>query len=266
MKKPVNRKKHVYRQKSLIKDKFKMTDNKLPEIVTVPCFSGAPWELEQLKALQHRPLRTMRLPEELDNIENYADFVANQVKDLSSYVLVGDSFGAVVSLAYATRQPKGLEGLVMSGGFAANPVTNPLLKARINAARLLPGPLYRAITLRFHASSLASPHDGDGEIPWSKQKSRDLFVENTPFKSYISRAKAAFSANYLDRLKNINVPTLIITPSYDKLIGEKAAKQMLDGIHDSTEIIIENTGHMFRFSHPETYAAKIEKFLEQRID
>ena len=70
-----------------------------PTIVTVPCFSGAPWELEQLTALQHRPLRTMRLPEELDNVAAYADFVANQVRDLNSYVLVGDSFGAVVSLA-----------------------------------------------------------------------------------------------------------------------------------------------------------------------
>jgi len=145
-------------------------------------------------------------------------------------------------------------------------VTDPLLKLRIKAARLFPGPLYRAITLRFHAASLASPHDQDGQIPWSKQSSRKLFVNNTPYKSYISRAKAAFSADYLDRLKLINVPTLIITPSYDKLIGEEAAKQMLNGIPDSTEIILENTGHMFRFSHPETYAATIEKFLKKRID
>jgi ubiquinone/menaquinone biosynthesis C-methylase UbiE len=36
----------------------------------------------------------MRLPEGLDDIERYADFVSEQVADLDSYVLLGDSFGA----------------------------------------------------------------------------------------------------------------------------------------------------------------------------
>ncbi len=30
--------------------------------VTLPCFSGAPWKLEQLAPLHDHPLRTMRLP------------------------------------------------------------------------------------------------------------------------------------------------------------------------------------------------------------
>ena len=243
-----------------------MTQNNSPAVVTVPCFSGAPWELGQLKPLSHRPLKTMRLPEGIDDIEAYADFVEQQVAGKDEYILVGDSFGAVVALAVATRQPKGLKALVLSGGFAANPVTNPFLKLRIKAARLFPGPLYRMITLRFHAASLASPHDGEGQIPWSKKESRKLFVENTPYRSYIARAKAAFSADYLQDLGKINVPTLIITPSYDQLIGEKAAKQMLDGIPDSTETVLENTGHMFRFSHPETYAEAIEQFLQSKLN
>jgi pimeloyl-ACP methyl ester carboxylesterase len=207
----------------------------------------------------------MRLPEALDDIEQYADFVQDQVAHLDSYVLVGDSFGAVVSLAFATRQPSGLQALVLSGGFAENPVTNPFIMMRIKAARLLPGPLYRALTLRFHAASLASPFDKDGQIPWSKKESRKLFLENTPYKSYIGRAKAAFSAQYADQLPKITAPTLIITPSYDKLIGQTAAKQMLDGISDSQEVILHNTGHMFRFSHPITYSQTINSFLDEKL-
>jgi hypothetical protein len=30
----------------------------LPTVVTVPCFSGAPWELEKLTPLSHLPLKT----------------------------------------------------------------------------------------------------------------------------------------------------------------------------------------------------------------
>jgi pimeloyl-ACP methyl ester carboxylesterase len=243
-----------------------MADNSDLTIVTVPCFSGAPWSLSQLTPLSHRPLKTMRLPEALDDIEEYADFVGKQVNNLESYVLIGDSFGANVSLAFATRKPKGLKALVISGGFAANPITNPFLKFRIKLARFLPGPLYREITLRFHAASLASPYDGEGQIPWSKKKSLDLFQRNTPHKSYVNRAKAAFSANYLDKLSLINVPTLIITPSYDRLIGKHAARQMLEGIPDAMEVVLERTGHMFRFSHPVTYAEAVEKFLKEKIE
>lgn len=234
----------------------------LPTIVTIPCFSGAPWELETLTPLADYPKRTMRLPEGLDTIEAYADVVAKEVQDLDDYVLVGDSFGAVIALAVAVRQPTGLRALVLSGGFAENPVTNPILKAKLGMARFLPGPLYRALTLRFHAASLASPHDLKGQVPWTKAKSRELFLENTPWQSYVGRAKAAFSARYSDRLDRINVPTLILTPEHDTLIGPEAARMMLDGIPDSEERVLPETGHMFRFSHPVTYADEIREFLD----
>jgi hypothetical protein len=36
--------------------------NTEPSVVTVPCFSGAPWKLERRELLHVYPLRTMRLP------------------------------------------------------------------------------------------------------------------------------------------------------------------------------------------------------------
>jgi pimeloyl-ACP methyl ester carboxylesterase len=207
----------------------------------------------------------MRLPESLDNIESYADFVAEQVDDLDEFVLVGDSFGAIVVLAFATRRPTGLQALVLSGGFAVNPVTNPLVKAKLSAARFLPGPLYRHVTLRLHAQALASPHDRGGQVPWTQAHSRTLFLENTPWGSYVARAKAAFSADYRTRLHAIDVPTLILTPSHDRLIGADAAKTMVAGIPDAKEVVLDETGHMFRFSHPETYANAVSDFVDARV-
>lgn len=236
-----------------------------PTIVTVPCFSGAPWKLNQLTPLADYPLRTMRLPEGLDNIESYADFLAGQVEDLDEFVLLGDSFGAVVALGFATRRPTGLQALVLSGGFAADPVTNPFVKAKLSAARFLPGPLYRQVTLRFHARSLGSPHDRDGQVPWKQADSRGLFLENTPWESYVARAKAAFSADYRNRLHLIEVATLILTPSHDRLIGADAAQTIVAGIPDAKEVMLEETGHMFRFSHPKTYANAVREFVESRV-
>lgn len=241
------------------------TKSTRPTIVTIPCFSGAPWELNQLTPLADWPLRTMALPDGVDSIEAYADYVADQIADLDDYVLVGDSFGAVVALAVAVRRPNGLRGLVVSGGFAANPVTSRIGLAKLGAARFLPGPLYRQLVLRLHAASLASPYDAEGDYPLSEQDTADLFRQHTPWRSYTARAKAAFSADYRRQLSNIEVPTLILTPEHDTLIGEDAAAILRRGIPDSVEHLLPRTGHMFRFTHPVTYSQHIADFLAARL-
>ncbi len=235
-------------------------------IVTIPCFSGAPWALEQLRPLAHRPLRTMRLPEALDSIERYADFVQEQVGGLERHVLLGDSFGAVVALALAVRRPAGLQGLVLSGGFAADPIGSRLVRGMLSAVRWTRGPLYSQGVLRLHAALLSSPHDASGEVPWSRAQSRALFLEHTPQASYAARARAAFAADYRAHLGRIEVPTLILTPSMDRLIGPRAARVLREGIPDAREVVLAGTGHMFRFSHPRRYAQAVEDFLRANVD
>lgn len=233
-------------------------------IVTIPCFSGAPWEDRQLEPFAGHKVRTMRLPEGLDNVEAYADFVAQQVADLDSYVLVGDSFGAVIALTLATRQPAGLVALVLSGGFAANPL--PSWKGIASrASRFAAGPLYRQGTLRFHAFQLASKFDASAEIPLTQNDYRQLFIQNTPQRSYTARVTSVIEFDIRDRLDRVNVPTLIVTPQDDKLVGDDAAKEMLAGIPDAREVVLPKTGHMFRFTHPDLYGHTIAGFIDDTI-
>lgn len=237
-----------------------------PTLVLVPCFSGAPWSPEQLAAFGRRPVRTFRLPEAVNDMEVYADFVAETIADLDDYVLVGDSFGANIALALATRQPGGLRGLVMSGGFAANPISSAAWKSAMRLMGRMRGGLYRQVVLRAHAHRLASPHDTEGQVLWSEADSRRLFLDNTPAASFGARLTAALHADYTDRLARVQVPTLILTPSHDVLIGKDAATIMREGIPLAREVVLDRTGHMFRFSHPGTYARAVEDFLDQRVD
>jgi len=231
-----------------------------PTLVTVPCFSGAPWDEPQLAPLRDFPVRTMRLPEGLAQIEGYADFLATQVEDLSDYVLVGDSFGAVISLALALRQPSGLRGLVLSGGFAANPL--PRWKALAGVASRYASPvLYRHVTLRIHARELASRFDRTAEVPHRQDDYRQLFVENTPSDSYSARVASVISFDVRDQLAKIQVPTLLITPADDQLVGERAARELREGLVNAREVVLPETGHMFRFTHPGLYGATIVEFL-----
>jgi pimeloyl-ACP methyl ester carboxylesterase len=206
----------------------------------------------------------MRLPENLNDVERYADFVADQVKRLDSYVLAGDSFGAVIALTLATRNPKGLVGLVLSGGFAANPL--PAWKGiAATASRFAVGPLYRQGTLRFHAFQLASKFDATAPIPHTQNDYRRLFIENTPRRSYTARVTSVTHFNIRDRLNRVTVPTLLITPEDDKLVGAKAAKEMLAGLSDAREVVLASTGHMFRFTHPDLYGYTITDFIDHEI-
>jgi pimeloyl-ACP methyl ester carboxylesterase len=235
-----------------------------PTIVTIPCFSGAPWDDRQLKPFAGRKVRTMRLPEGLDNVEAYADFVAEQVADLDSYVLLGDSFGAVIALTLATRRPAGLVALVLSGGFAANPL--PRWKTIASrASRFAGGPFYLQGTLRFHAFQLASKFDAYAEIPLTQNDYRQLFIENTPRRSYTARVTSVIDFDIRDRLDRVDVPTLLVTPQDDKLVGENAAQEMLAGLPDAREVVLPNTGHMFRFTHPGRYGHIIADFIDDEI-
>ena len=232
-----------------------------PTLVTVPCFSGAPWDERQLAPLRDFSVRTMRLPEALDEVEGYADFLATEVEGISDYVLVGDSFGAVISLTLALRQPMGLRGLVLSGGFAANPL--PRWKGvAARGSRYAGGPLYRQGTLRFHAHELASRFDHDAEVPHSQNDYRQLFIENTPRGSYSARVTSVISLDVRDQLAKIGVPTLLITPEDDRLVGEQAAQELCEGLPNAREVVLPGTGHMFRFTHPNLYGQTILEFLQ----
>jgi len=64
-----------------------------------------------------------------------------------SYKLSPFRAGLLTALSLATRQPTSLTALILSGGFAADPVTNPITKLKLSAAALLPGKkLYQEIT------------------------------------------------------------------------------------------------------------------------
>jgi len=233
-------------------------------IVTVPCFSGAPWDERQLVPFAGRDVRTMRLPEGLDSVEAYADALADEVAGLDDYVLVGDSYGAVISLTLATRQPPGLSGLVLSGGFAANPL--PAWKGvAASASRFAGGPLYRQGTLRFHAYQLASRYDVAAPIPHSQDDYRRLFVDNTPRATYTARVTSVTRFDVRDRLHLVAVPTLLVTPADDRLVGDAAAREMLAGIPDVREVVLPVTGHMFRFTHPDQYGAAITRFIDEHV-
>jgi pimeloyl-ACP methyl ester carboxylesterase len=235
-----------------------------PVLVGVPCFSGAPWDFAPLTALASHPTRTLRLPDGAASVEEAADALEETVADLPRFVLVGDSFGAVVSLCLALRRPDGLAGLVLSGGFAADPA--PAWKTRAaGLAGRVPRAAYEQGVLRFHAAQLSSRFDATAPRPGSPRDYRELFRVHTPAAAYASRVRAVVGFDVRARLHRVHVPTLLITPADDRLVGPAAAAALRDGLPRAREVVIPRTGHMLRFTHPEQYADAVDAFVRDEV-
>jgi pimeloyl-ACP methyl ester carboxylesterase len=56
--------------------------------------------------------------------------------------------------------------------------------------------------------------------------------------------QTSLTADYVDALGRVEVPTLILSPSHDVLIGENASTIMLEGIPGAREVVLPRTGHM----------------------
>lgn len=233
---------------------MKSTVNDNTPLVLVPCFSGAPWNTQDFPQWHGRILVTGRLPA-LDSIEEYADIVESWTDGLDEFILVGDSFGAFVALALAQRQPRGLKGLVLSGGFARADVSWQT-KVQLAAAGLLGQPGY-PLTVKFWVKGLGSRFDPEG----TDTELRRLFLDYSDAATFVSRSKAVLEADLRPGLSRVDVPTLILTPEDDRLIGSEAASEMVRGIPNAEEVILPGTGHLLRFTHELDYSDAVNKFI-----
>ena len=177
-------------------------------------------------------------------------------KGIGDYVLIGDSFGASVALLLAERQPDRLKALVMSGGFAKADVTTST-RLRLRLGKMLGQPGY-GLTVRFHVRSLSSHFDPPG----TDEELRQLFLRHSDAKTFMKRGTLVLKADLRPGLGKVNVPTLILTPEDDRLIGPKSAQELKDGIKLATEEVLKGTGHLLRFTHETAYAEAVDRFLE----
>jgi pimeloyl-ACP methyl ester carboxylesterase len=234
-----------------------MSGKRLP-LVLVPCFSGAPWKTEDFPAWRDRILVTGQLPD-AGGLDRYANLVASWTEGLDEYAMVGDSFGASVALALAERRPAGLRALVMSGGFAEAHLA-PTSVARVFLAMLTGQPGYR-LTVKLHVRSLGSRFDPPG----TAAELRDLFLAHSDNRTFVHRGLAVVRTDLRPGLGKVRVPTLILTPEEDHLIGPAAARELVEGIPDAEERVLPGTGHLLRFTHEREYAAAVDTFLAKRL-
>lgn len=199
--------------------------------------------------------------------------------DLDGYHLLGQSWGAMLGLEHAFREPAGLRSLVLANGTASVP---RYVEENSKLLRALPDGAGETLVTHGAEGTTADPAFQSAIVLYSRR--HRLRLDDTP--EPLQRTQRAIEADdtvaaamagsefhitgpirdwdVTARLDEIGVPTLIITGGHDELPPSLAA-DMHRGIRGSELVIFEDASHMTHLEEPERFLDSVEQFLA-RID
>lgn len=184
-------------------------------------------------------------------IEGYAAFVDDLVaqRKLSNVVLVGHSMGGAIVLKLALEKPSYLKGIVLVATGARLRVT-PLILNGIKTD-------YANVTklIMDYAFSLETPD-------WLKERSLTEMRRIRP-EVALGDFEACDRFDSMKDIQRIEIPSLIICGSDDKLTPVKYSEYLNKNISGSRLVVIQGTGHMVMMEKPNHVNKAIEVFLEE---
>ncbi|GAC1568613.1 MAG: proline iminopeptidase-family hydrolase [Ktedonobacteraceae bacterium] len=213
----------------------------------------------------------------LCNVPRFADELqtVRDVLGLERVHILGQSWGGMLALEYALRQPAGLASLIL----ANTTPSIPLWVAEANRLRQqLPPGVNAALLQHEEAGSTDSE-----EYLQAVQVFSDLHVcRVAPLPAYVQRAfdHIGFVYQFMngpsefhitgvikdwdrtDRLSEIRVPTLIISGLYDE--STPTINEVLHrGIAGSVWVLMQNSSHLAHVEEPELYMQTVQAFLQR---
>lgn len=86
-------------------------------------------------------------------------------------------------------------------------------------------------------------------------------IRSTPVKGFVGATQAIENVDYLDRLKEIRIPTLVIVGDQDHGTPPEMAKQIADNLPGSKLVIIPNAAHLSNIEQAEAFNKALFDFL-----
>jgi len=192
-----------------------------------------------------------------------------QTLGLDKVTLVGDSYGGLLSMAYAAAHPEHVARLVLSDS------PGPSWK---NIVHLLPQVFpdveeegareEQKLGRSTDAAARASLRNHFRMIFYSPEK-RDAYMSHMGdlgFEPAVGEAVAKATAN-LDlapKLSGFQFPVLVISGRYDMNVAPLTAWQLAHDIPGAKLVFFEQSGHLPSYEEPERYLKVLEDFLNTR--
>ncbi len=167
--------------------------------------------------------------------------------NLPDAVIVGHSMGSAVALQAALSQAGRVRGLVLVGSGARLRVAPAILQGILEdfegAVKLI--------------GDWAYGPDASADL---KHLGQQLMAQTSP-KVMHDDFLACDAFDVMDRLGDINTPTLVITGTADRLTPVKYATFLAQNIPDAELLLIDNAGHMVMLERPQKVGAAIGRFV-----
>ena len=197
----------------------------------------------------------------LDFINDFSDDVLRTLDHfhIAKAHIVGLSMGGRVARWFWKQHPARVLSLTLAN---TQPGFDALGKAATEAfvsARL--GPLLAGRSPADNADALAHGLIGTGAAPGAHDKLRGA-MSALHRDSYMKTVRASVEQDRGFALEQINVPTLVIAGSEDKLYPPTLAASMAARIKGSLNKVIEGAGHLSNIEQPEAFNRVLLAFLQ----
>ena len=174
-------------------------------------------------------------------------------------ILVGHSIGGMIVQQWLVRHPNAASAVVLAQTSPAFGKADGDWQKSFIDARL--GPLDRGETMVSLAPTLVKELVGDDPDASGMALARDCMA-NVPEDSYRASMLALLGFDQRQALKEIKIPTLVLSGSKDKNAPAPMMAKMAGFVPSASYIELEGVGHLVNLERPTAFNAALDQFLK----
>lgn len=199
----------------------------------------------------HFPLLTgTRAEVKIKSLALYTELFINQNK-LKPLVVCGNSLGGHVALRLALNSPDLVDGLVLAG-------SSGLYEHTVDTLPIRPGADFIKSQMErvFYDKNFITDEAINEVVDILKNKRHQLNI--------IHAARSAKKDYLLKRLKEINIPVLLIWGKEDRVTSMDVAETFHENLPNSELVVFDNCGHAPMIEQPENFSNAVNSFLKEQ--
>jgi len=220
-------------------------------------------------------------PQEFWTVDLFKEELTLLLKELKvskKYILVGQSWGGILSFAHAVDKPKGLKGLIIANSLASVPKWLPEIERLVSE---LPAVHRKAVAKGLKENVFTAPEFAAANDYFTLQH-----LVRVPMPAEVAEAFGQLAENPTvyeamwgpvefapigslrswtveDQLKNINVPTLLIYVKYDE-VTTKTHKRLVKKIKGAEWVCLPYSSHLSWVEEPAAWIDAVGSFLKRK--
>ncbi|MBV9565317.1 MAG: alpha/beta fold hydrolase [Bradyrhizobium sp.] len=198
------------------------------------------------------------------NIATLADALQDFLTAIGAVrpILVGHSIGGMIVQQWLVKYPEAAAAVVLAQTSPAFGKPDGDWQTSFIDARL--GPLDRGETMQALAPMLVKELVGDDPDPRGMEMARECMA-SVPEASYRAMMLALLGFDRREALKDIKVPTLVLSGSKDKNAPAPMMAKMASYIPAATYVELEGAGHLVNLERPKIFNAALDRFLNTNV-